>query len=71
MTNLVALKRPPSDLPANLRALADRAEKGEITDLVIALIGGGNFEFVYAASFSDCIVLSTLLLQNSVDRMRA
>lgn len=70
MTNVVALTRPPSDLAPMLREMADKCDAGEITDMVIASIDGGSYEFTYSASLSGCVVLATLLLQNCIDRMR-
>lgn len=67
---LVQIRRPPNDLAATLRGLADQAESGEITGAVVACIANGNYEFVYASSLSDGIVLSAMLHQNCIDRMR-
>ena len=69
--NIVRLKRPPSDLADTLRRLAEQAESGDLTDMVIACIANSGYEFVYASSLSDGIVLSTMLQQNCIDRMRA
>lgn len=68
--NIVAIKRPPSDLAALLRGLADQVERGEITDMVTAYVGANSYCFTYAASDHDCIVLSSMLQQNCIDRMR-
>lgn len=51
--------------------MADRVDAGEITDVVIGYVMNGNYEFTYGASISECIVISTLLQQNCIDRMRA
>lgn len=69
--NVVQFKRSPSDLAQRFRELADLADKGGLTDAVVSFIGDGHYGFVYGASLSDCIVLSSLLHQNCIDRMRA
>ena len=38
---IVALKRPPSDLADRLRELADQADQGRLTGAVIAYISDG------------------------------
>ena len=68
---IVALKRPPSDLAARLRELADQADAGRLTEAVIACVSDGSYEFTYGASISSCLVLSSLPHQNCLDRMRA
>ena len=67
---IVALKRAPSDLAVRFRELAEQADDGRLTDAVIAYVSGDCYEFTYGASLSLCIVLSSLLHQNCVDRMR-
>lgn len=69
--NIVAIKKAPSDLASHLRAMADMADEGRITSVVIAYICDGNYEFTYGSSLSDGIVMSALLHQNCIDRMRA
>lgn len=68
--NLVQIKRPTSDLAALLRDLADKVERGEITDMITAYVGANSYSFTYAASDHDCVVLSSMLQQNCIDRMR-
>ena len=68
---IVALKRPPSDLAAHLREMADLADEGRLTEAVIAYTADGCYSFTYGASLSQCLVLSILLHQNCIDRMRA
>ena len=67
---IVALKRPPSDLAARLRELADQADAGRLTEDVIAYVSDECYEFTYGASLSQCVVMASLLHQNCVDRMR-
>ena len=67
---IVALKRPPSDLAARFRELADQADAGRLTEAVIAYVSDGSYEFTYGASLSPCLVLASLLHQNCLDRMR-
>ncbi len=69
--NIVSLKRPPSNLAAELRALADQAEAGKVTDAVVAYVSNDERGFIYASSLSECLVMATLLKQNCIDRMRA
>ncbi len=68
--NIVQIKRPPSDLAGHLRAMADAVEAGQITDAVIAYVWEGNYSFTYGASKAECIVMSAMLQQNCIDRMR-
>jgi hypothetical protein len=50
--------------------MADQAEAGELTGFVGASVVQDNYEFVYSASLHDSIVMSSLLQQNCIDRMR-
>lgn len=70
MSVLVAIKKPPSDLAGHLRAMADKADAGELTEVAIGYVLNGSYEFTYGASLAQCIVLSSILHQNCVDRMR-
>jgi len=63
-------KQVPDDLSQRLRELADEVDKGYITGMVIAYIGDAEYSFVFGTSLSESIVLSTLLHQSSIDRMR-
>lgn len=69
--NIVAIKKPPSDLAEHLRAMADKADAGELTEVAIGYVLNGNYEFTYGASLSQCVLLSALLHRNCIDRMRA
>ena len=68
--NIIMMKRPPSDLAARLRKMADDIDAGLLTDIVIASVTSGNYEFTYGASLLDCLVMSDLLHQSCIDRMR-
>lgn len=73
MTNLIKLeagRKPPVDLSAKLREIADAVDRNEIKDFVAAYIQGDNFEFFYAASLTECVLLSTLLQRSCIDRMK-
>lgn len=67
---VVAIKRPPYDLAARLRELADQADAGKLTEFVCAGTVNDGYEFVYGASLQNCLVLAAMLQQNCVDRMR-
>lgn len=70
--NLVTpINRPPTGLAERLRELADMAERNELKDLVAAYTANDEHAFVYASSKYTCIVLSTLLQRECVDRMKA
>jgi hypothetical protein len=69
--NIVALKKPPSDLADELRKMADLADAGELTDLVCAYVCNGERCFTYGASLHECLLGAVLLQQNCIDRMRA
>ena len=68
---VLALIRPPSDLAERLRELADQVDAGRLTDAIVAYVSDGNYDFIYGASLHQCIVLSSLLNQNCIDRTRA
>lgn len=68
---LVQPRKPASDLSQRLRELADLVDSGDVTDVILARVQGGSYEFLYAASLVDALVMSTLLQSNCVNRMRA
>lgn len=68
---IVPLRSAPLDVVDSLRLLSEQVEAGRVGGIVIASIVDGGYEFVYAASLSDAIVMSTMLQQNCIDRMRA
>ena len=67
---VVSLKRPPRDLSARLRELADLADSGEVTEMVIAYVMNDRYEFTYGTSDANCLVMATLLQSNCIDNMR-
>jgi hypothetical protein len=69
--NVVAIKSAPRDLAEHLRSMADLADAGELTEAVVAYTLNGSYEFTYAASLHQCVLLSVMLKQNCIDRMRA
>ena len=71
--NVVSLKPRgalPDDTASQLRDLAERVEKGEITELVIALVSDDVFEFLFPSSLTESLVLANLLHQKCIDRFR-
>jgi hypothetical protein len=67
---VVSLKKPPSDLSAVLRQMADDVDAGIVTDMVAVSVHDGNYEFTYAASLINCLVMASMLQANCIDRMR-
>ena len=68
---IVSLKqaRAPSGLAKHLRELAEQADDGRLTEAVIAYVSDDSYGFSYSASLSSCLVLSSLLHHNCIDRM--
>ena len=63
--------RAPPDLADKLRGWADQVEAGEITGLVLAYLCNDNYEFIYADSLINCLIMADMLHDNCLDRMRA
>lgn len=70
IVKLDARPKAPNGLADDLRALADAVDKGECTGAVVASVKGGEWEFIYADSLVDCLVMATLLQQKCIDRLR-
>lgn len=73
MSNLVVLTagpRAPSDLSANLRALADAVDAGSVADVIYAYDDGDALHTGIGTSLRDGLWLATILHQTIVDRMR-
>ena len=68
--NVISLVRTPSDLGARLRELADQADSGEMTGAVVACTSNGGYQFIFGDSPANCVVLSALLGQRAVERMK-
>lgn len=67
---IVALKRPPSDLAAHLRAMADAADRGDITDLVMCYVECEEYEFRMGTSRINAVAMATMLQSEAVRAMR-
>lgn len=59
----------PADFPAALRDLADRVERGEVSSAVVAFCTG-HFEFLWPSSLVDSLVLTDLLHDAALARMK-
>jgi hypothetical protein len=62
-------KQAPADLSMHLRDLADAVDRGEITSLIAAFVQDDNYEFMFAASRQEAIVLTTLMQHRNIERM--
>ena len=62
--------KPASDLARILRELADKADSGEVVDLVYACVNGGQYELGFSASMTDSLVLSSLLQNSAIDKFK-
>jgi hypothetical protein len=62
--------RAPGDLPGILREMADAAERGEITSMVMASVRRGSYEISMSASLQESLVLATLLHTRTVEKFR-
>ena len=62
-------RQAPSDLSAQLREIADAVDAGEVTGLVAAFVDNDEYSFLFGASLSEAIVLTTLLQSRNVGRM--
>lgn len=60
----------PADLPAQLRALAERIERGEINSMVVAY-SDDSYRFLWSSSLADSLILTALAHACAVDRVRA
>lgn len=70
MAAVVALKRPPSDLAARLRGLADAADRGDLTDMVICYAELDEFGFLLGTSKTQGIAMATMLQAHALEAMR-
>ena len=62
--------RAPSDLANVLREMADAVDRGEITGLVAAYVHNDEYLFTYGTSMSQAVVLSSMLQDQSIQRMK-
>ena len=70
---VVALSPPrllPRDLPATLRDLADRVERGDVTEMVVGFCERDGYEFLWPSSLHQSLILCVMLQQTAIDRMR-
>lgn len=63
-------KKACVDLSKNLREIADRVDRGEIKDLVLAYATADFYSFEISTSPVDAVALASLLQSKCVDRMR-
>lgn len=61
-------KQACGDLSAQLRAMADAVDRGEIVDFVAAYTERGEYETFYASALDQSLVLASLLHRRCVDR---
>lgn len=62
--------RAPSDLANTLREMADAVERGNITALVAAYVENDEYLFTYGTSMTEAVVLSSMLQDQSIQRMK-
>lgn len=72
--NVVSMPGPKShlapDAAEKLRELADLADRGEVTSMVVAYAGPNGYSFVWPSSLTDSLVLSNLVHDQALKRMR-
>lgn len=64
-------RRPPTDLAAQLRALADAVDAGEVLDCAAVFVRKGEYDYLWAASLEASVTLATLLQWRALRRMEA
>lgn len=62
--------RAPADLANALREMADAVDRGEITALVAAYVENDEYLFTYGTSMTQAVVLSSMLQDQSIQRMK-
>lgn len=67
---LAAARRLPEDTAAVLRAFADDAESGRLTEFTYAYVRDGCYGTGSASSLSETVVLTSILHDWAVRRMR-
>lgn len=63
-------KKAPANLAADLRAIADAVDRGEILDLVAVYVHQDQYQFLYGTNIAYAVTLTSLLQQQAVNRMR-
>lgn len=62
--------RVAPDLPGILRELADAAERGEITAMVLAYIREGDYITQHSASLQNGLVLASLMHARALEKFK-
>lgn len=71
MTNIRVLdtgKKLPADLSENLRELANKVDRGEITEFVAGYVINGEYEFLYPSSLNDSMILTSIMQHLTADK---
>jgi hypothetical protein len=63
-------RKAPEGMAQYLRDMADRVDRGEVTDMVAMFISNDNYEECFDASLIDCIAMTAMLHHRAVERMR-
>lgn len=63
-------KQPPKDIVEQLEGLLEEAKQGRIRAIVAAYTLDEEYRFMFGASLTDAIVMTTLLQDFNVHRMR-
>ena len=63
-------KQPPKDTVEQLEGLLEEAKQGRIRAIVAAYTLDEEYRFMFGASLTDAIVMTTLLQDFNVHRMR-
>lgn len=63
-------KQPPKDIVEQLEGLLEEAKQGRIKAIVAAYTLDEEYRFMFGASLTDAIVMTTLLQDFNVHRMR-
>ena len=64
-------KQPPKDIVEQLEGLLEEAKAGRINSIVAAYTLDDEYTFMFGASLTDAIVMTTLLQAFNIHRMRA
>jgi hypothetical protein len=71
IVNVAFGPRAPGDLSQRLREIADAVDRGEVTSLVGAYVEAGDYCFLFGASISDGLILSTLMHDRALGQFKA
>jgi hypothetical protein len=67
---LSVAKRPPSDLAAHLRELADSVDAGQVLEYICCYTFNDEFCFKFGASKLNGIAMASMLHSEALERMR-